>query len=240
MVADKSKWIIVLPMHYEIVMLLLWFCVLNLQKLGVPFSQMTFDWQNWRDQHPNLFKLIVVGKKLRTKIGFVLAVSILVESVWSHEVPLDPDRLSIKVGVALLLILVGLLFRIFSYGFLHKQEVLATTGIYSLCRHPLYFGSILATLGFCILINDPKSYVLAAIYFGGFYTLTIIWEEIRLDQRFGEAHRLYVLSTPALLPLGRFQPCSWSFRKALRKGGISLIVSTLLLLGLLSVMAETM
>ena len=54
----------------------------------------------------------------------------------------------------LVLVLVGLGIRSWAAGVIKKTKVLATTGPYRLCRHPLYLGSLLMMLGFCIIVSN--------------------------------------------------------------------------------------
>ena len=48
----------------------------------------------------------------------------------------------------------GEFFRTMSAGTIKKNEVLAINGLYSLNRHPLYFGSFLMSLGISIASNN--------------------------------------------------------------------------------------
>lgn len=155
---------------------------------------------------------------------------------WAQRHP----RIFTLIVAAKPLILAGVAFRLAAHGCIKKKEALACTGVYSLCRHPLYLGSMLITYGFCCLLNDPKNFVLATLYFGIFYTLTILWEEIRVSERFGEAHRRFAASTPLLLPVGRYRSGAFDCRRAIHNGGAALIAATLALLGMVEVMAETM
>lgn len=201
---------------------------------------MSVDWQAWRARHPHLFAMIVILKRCRTKVGFTIAALVLGESVYNHEIPLDLDEPNAWVWAELFLILVGTGLRIAAAGCLRKKEVLATSGVYSLCRHPLYLGSILITYGFCCLVNDPKAFVLATAYFALFYTLAIIWEEIRLMDRYGDAHREYACAVPLILPLGSFRPGLFSLRQALSNGSGGLIAVNAVLLVTIEIIAETM
>lgn len=57
--------------------------------------------------------------------------------------------------VASLMVLFGAFLRSWSAGVIHKVDKLATTGPYTLFRHPLYLGSLNIALGLLILINEP-------------------------------------------------------------------------------------
>lgn len=164
----------------------------------------------------------------------------LAEGVYRHEVPFDLDRPNVWVVIGLALILAGLAFRFAAYGCLKKKESLATSGVYSLCRHPLYLGSILLAYGFCFLLNDVENFVIATAYFATFYSITIAWEEVRVAERYGEVHQMYCQSTPLLLPLGKFRGGAFAWRQALRAGGLQLIAATIALLAAIEAMAKLM
>jgi protein-S-isoprenylcysteine O-methyltransferase Ste14 len=198
---------------------------------------------NWRElphRHPKLFRGLVALKRFRTKVGFVLAAYCLAEGLYKDEVPFDLDRPNMWAVVGLVLVFAGLIFRFAAYGCLKKKESLAKSGVYSLCRHPLYLGSILLTYGFCFLLDDFANYVIATAYFAIFYSIAIAWEEIRVAERYGDAHDAYRKSTPLLLPLGQFRRGTFEWRYALLSGGLQLIVITIALLSAVEAMAEFM
>ena len=191
---------------------------------------MRCDWRKLREERPGVFALIVLGKKLRTKVGLVLVIICVADGLILWEPPFDLVRLNAWLVLGGVLILAGVGLRIAALGCLQKKDTLATAGVYSLCRHPLYLGSMAVTYGFCFLLDDWVNYVVATLYFLVFYSLTIIWEEVRLAERFGEAHRQYAEQTPLLLPLGRFRAGEFGLALAMRNGGALLIGLTVLLL----------
>lgn len=190
------------------------------------------------ERHPRLFAVLVILKRFRTKVGFVLAVYCLAEGLYKDEVPFDLDRPNLWVVIGLGLVFAGFMLRFAALGCLNKKESLATLGVYSLCRHPLYFGSILLTYGFCFLLDDIENFVIATAYFATLYSIAISWEEVRVAERFGEAHRAYCQSTPLLLPLGRFRRGAFAWRHASQAGGLRLIVVTIAILSAVELMAE--
>jgi protein-S-isoprenylcysteine O-methyltransferase Ste14 len=173
-------------------------------------------------------------------VGLAVVAWCLVEGLLFDEVPSNLLRPNLCVVVGLLLIGIGVALRLAAYGNLHKKNVLATTGVYSLCRHPLYLGSILLTYGFCLVLDDAENYVLATAYFLVFYPLTIIWEEARLAERYGAAHEPYRRETPLLIPRGRFCAGNFGWARAWRAGGAALLGVTALLLTGVEVMAKIM
>src|SRR6185436_4703247 len=101
------------------------------------------DWNDFRVHRPRLMWLLILLKRFRTKIGLVLVVYCLAEGWMDDESPFDLVRPNLWVVAGILLIAAGLAFRLAAHGCIKKKETLATSGVYSLCRHPLYLGSML-------------------------------------------------------------------------------------------------
>ena len=198
------------------------------------------DWRKNLSLHPNLFRGLVAIKRSRTKIGMVLAAYCVTEGLWRDEAPFDLMHPNAYVMVGLVLVIAGVSLRVAAHGCLAKKEAMATQGVYSLCRHPLYLGSILLSYGFCFLLDDPENFVVATLYFAVFYTVTIIWEEIRLAEHYGEAHREYCRTTPLLLPLGGFRAGDFAWKRALGAGSLTLLGMTIILLSAVEAMAKLM
>jgi len=201
---------------------------------------MTFDWRRFRGVHPRLFAAAVMLKHARTKVALLLVALFLGKAVYTNEPPFDLDEINGWVVLGLFFVAVGVAIRFAALGSIRKHENLATTGVYSLCRHPLYLGSVLMGFGFCILLDDWDNFLIIVGYFLTFYPLNIVWEEIRLSETFGEQHAAYCAATPLLLPLGRLHGKPFRVRMAFQNGGIVLIATALALLGVVEVMAETM
>ncbi len=176
-------------------------------------------------------------KKERTKAAFLLAVWCLAEGIYFRERPFALAKPNLWVVIGLLLIAGGLTFRLTALGCLRKKKHLETQGVYSLCRHPLYLGSVLLAYGFCVLSADVENFVLATVYFIVFYPLTILWEEIRLAVRYGDAHHRYCAETPVLMPLGTFRAGEFTWQAASSRGGALLLSAVVMLLSMVQVMA---
>lgn len=173
---------------------------------------------------------MVALKRMRTKAGVVLSLLCLAWGVLSGMQPFDLREPNRWVTLGLILVGVGLTVRLAAYGSIRKKEELATKGVYSLCRHPLYLGSILMTYGFCTLLDNRNNFIVATAYFIIFYPLAIAWDEIRLGERYADAHREYALTTPVLLPVGRYRANKFHWALAAKNGGASLIAMTTILL----------
>jgi protein-S-isoprenylcysteine O-methyltransferase Ste14 len=198
---------------------------------------MDVKWETFPQRHARLLPAVVVLKTLRTKAGFVVFAACVANGLYHHHRPVAPDQLNAWALVGLALVVLGVGVRLAAHGCLHKKEQLSTTGIYSLCRHPLYLGSIVWTFGFCFLLNDWVNFVIGGAYFAIFYSVTIIWEEVRVRQRYGEAHDAYAREVPMLLPLGRFKHGLFAWSKAMRAGGALLIAQTAVMLVAIALVA---
>jgi protein-S-isoprenylcysteine O-methyltransferase Ste14 len=203
---------------------------------------MRIDWHEFVTRRPRLGKAIIVLKRIRTKAAIALVALSTIEAFWDHERPYDWDEQwrSVPVIVGLLLIAGGTAFRLWAYGHLQKKDHLARSGPYALCRHPLYLGSITLAYGFCFLLRDDKNFIAATAYFLVFYTIAIIWEEVRLGERYGDEHACYAAETPLLIPMGTYRSGAFSLALAMRNQGLVLVVLVVSALAGVELMAEYM
>jgi len=86
------------------------------------------------------------------------------------------------------------------FGEKREEPQVITTGVFSIVRHPIYFGSILLYLGFILLSLSLLS-VLVWILIIVFYYMISLYEEKLLTQRFGSAYEEYKKKVPMLLPI---------------------------------------
>lgn len=150
--------------------------------------------------------------RLRVAISLVSFVAIIVQDVILARPPVSgwsraPDWPGI-LGV--LGVIVGLLVRSWAAGVLPKGIDLATQGPYSLCRHPLYFGSFLMMVGFSLLMGHLHEF---AVVFGpvtAIYCLTIRAEERKMHATYGKRWSDYSASVPAFVP---WLPCTYRSKK---------------------------
>ncbi|MFB3882960.1 MAG: isoprenylcysteine carboxylmethyltransferase family protein [Armatimonadota bacterium] len=116
--------------------------------------------------------------------------------------------------LGLIPVALGLLLRIWASGFLEKGGELCTDGPYRYLRHPLYLGSLLAAVGFCIMVNVIWGWLIILPLFALIYALQVVDEERHLREAYGAAHEQYARRVPALLPLlgrvGAAQGRRWS------------------------------
>ncbi|HMO32980.1 MAG TPA: NnrU family protein [Lacibacter sp.] len=142
----------------------------------------------------------------------LFAGSTLLAALWVHrqtDSPLlyQPGTGHTVAAICLLAAGAGVLlaafrnFRLRSFAGLEREDysALVTGGIHRLIRHPLYTGTALLLLGWCL--QDPllKNFLLLALtllYIGVGSRL----EEHKLLQLYGEAYRQYRQQVPAFLP----------------------------------------
>jgi methanethiol S-methyltransferase len=87
------------------------------------------------------------------------------------------------------------------FGFQEYPRLFIYSGAYSLCRHPMYTGWLVACWG--ILVSKP--YVLTVFYnllLSAYIVFMALSEERRMVALFGERYRAYQKQTPFLLPYG--------------------------------------
>ena len=82
----------------------------------------------------------------------------------------------------------------------HKAEALTTTGLYSVCRHPLYLGNVLLWLGPALAVGRWWPVVTVALACWLYHERIIYAEEEFLRQAFGPRYLDWADRTPAMLP----------------------------------------
>jgi len=132
-------------------------------------------------------------------------------------------------------ILAGIFIRLVAAGTIKKNVSLTTDGIYQLCRHPLYLGSFLLSLGLSIVSCKPFVFLFLLIFFPLTYIPAILKEEEFLTERFGDDYRNYKKNVPAFIPrlrkISRYE-FSWQQIKKNREY-INWIIVSLLMVTLL-------
>jgi protein-S-isoprenylcysteine O-methyltransferase Ste14 len=95
---------------------------------------------------------------------------------------------------------IGLLVRCAAAGIVHKGEQLATSGIYSWARNPLYLGSTILAAGFVLASYSWVVAALVTLYIVIFYPSVIRKEERDLRTRFGAQFDAYSSRVSVFLP----------------------------------------
>ena len=119
-----------------------------------------------------------------------------------------PNAGTVSIGLALAVL--GQIFRIYAAGYIFKNKQLASTGPYSLVRHPLYLGNFIILIGFTIA--SANLYVAAGVvvFFLIWYPAAIAYEDSKLENIFGDDWRKWSKNIRAIIP-GRIR---WSALKA--------------------------
>lgn len=168
---------------------------------------------------PHLIREIRYHEFSRQAIGILL---IAVYSIWA-----SPRPGLFWYGAAIAVI--GILFRLWASGFVMKNKELATTGPYSLVRHPLYTGNIIMLVGYCLANGMVWPWVVGAFFLWFWYPPAISYEDKKLERIFGDPWREWSSRTPALIPRNLVPKSggdgtSWSFAKSLRQNWEPVIV----------------
>jgi protein-S-isoprenylcysteine O-methyltransferase Ste14 len=126
----------------------------------------------------------------RVRLGYFMAVLLLVLA--------RPTPKSILVGAVIGFL--GLLIRAVAAGYLHKQEMLTTTGPYAYTRNPLYFGSSFLAIGAAIAMRSWIGVALLLIYFALVYSFVMRREERELRVKHPTMFDAYAGSVPLFFP----------------------------------------
>jgi protein-S-isoprenylcysteine O-methyltransferase Ste14 len=82
----------------------------------------------------------------------------------------------------------------------YKKRELITEGPYSMVRHPLYVFSLIGAIGIGLASENILVLVALVTFYLLYYPLTIIVEEKKLMDKFGQAYLDYIKRTPRFLP----------------------------------------
>lgn len=144
---------------------------------------------------------------IRVGLSIAMVSFLLVEDILEGVRPHDIDSFQDLPGtVGLFLIIAGLGLRSWAAGVIRKARALATDGPYALMRHPLYVGSLLIAVGFCLIIDDEENlWAILAIALA-LYLPKIHDEERSFAEKFQDEWKEYVdrvgMFSPKQLPMG--------------------------------------
>ena len=152
------------------------------------------------------------------------AVGILLIAVFSYWAGPRPNSFWPGVIVAV----IGILFRLWASGFVMKNKELATTGPYSLVRHPLYTGNIIMLVGYCLASGEVWTWAAGGFFLWFWYPPAISYEDKKLHRIFGDSWLVWSSKTPALIPkslaVKSDAGTSWSFAKSMKQNWEPVIV----------------
>ncbi len=150
-----------------------------------------------------------------SRITRLVSILCAVALLWLPRIPLpllnerflSPGDASFLSGSAIAAS--GFLFSIWSRNYLGRnwsQEVtvkkdheLITSGPYTLVRHPIYAGLLLAFAGSAVALAEWRGMVAVALVFG------VLWHKLKLEEKwmraqFGEPYETYCRRVAALVP----------------------------------------
>jgi protein-S-isoprenylcysteine O-methyltransferase Ste14 len=100
----------------------------------------------------------------------------------------------------MVLVVLGAAIRIWAAGYIKKSEEIAFSGPFGMMRNPLYAGSFLVTLGYCIMSNRPLLSLIVMTAYCVLHAMAIMDEERYLTSVFGDQFRAYCKSVPRVFP----------------------------------------
>lgn len=109
-----------------------------------------------------------------------------------------PTAGTLLAGVVVSLFGEGL--RLWASGHLEKNRRLSTDGPYAWTRNPLYLGSLLVGLGFCLATGRPVLVIVLAVVFLLVYLPVMKREAARLEESFPGDYAAYAARVPLFVP----------------------------------------
>jgi protein-S-isoprenylcysteine O-methyltransferase Ste14 len=136
------------------------------------------------------------------KLRGVLMAPIVIYMLLHHDERWEESWLSWTAGVALFS--VGLTLRVVAQRYLRYrlrgERRLAVGGPYRIVRNPVYLANILLLVGLALAAELAYLAPLAAGWAGLVYYLAVLFEEKRLEHRYGDEYRAYRARVPRWLP----------------------------------------
>jgi hypothetical protein len=150
----------------------------------------------------------------RQGLGLIL----LLVCAW-FTLPAGENRIITGFVIATL----GQAWRIYAAGVIYKNKRLATTGAYSLVRHPLYFGNFLILAGFTLACANWIVVALVIFFLLFYYPAAVRYEDRKLQDLFGDEWQAWGAHTPAVFPTRlrwrANQEAEWNGRQSMIRNG---------------------
>jgi protein-S-isoprenylcysteine O-methyltransferase Ste14 len=165
----------------------------------------------------------------RGTLPILIAVPALAIKYWGA--PMECLCITSFNTIAYGLSILGLVIRFIAVGYSPKNtsgrntqgqlaDSLSSTGIYSICRHPLYIGNFFMWFGVAMLTANSWFLLSFFLAYWIYYERIMIAEETFLAGKFGEAYTNWANSTPAVIPSFKlWKPYSTTFnlRKSIKQ-----------------------
>ena len=127
--------------------------------------------------------------------------------------------------------LIGLIIRSITIGYTPKNtsgrntkkqvaDVVNTTAMYSIVRHPLYLGNFFMWLGLAMVTANVWFVLCFVLVFWIYYERIMYAEEFFLREKFGDAYLNWANNVPSFIPnfiKWESSPMSFSFRNILKR-----------------------
>lgn len=130
-----------------------------------------------------------MARRIRVPLSFAFAAIY----IWMAK----PSATSIAVGT--LVVIPGIVLRAVASGHIQKNEELTTSGPYAYTRNPLYLGSFIMAVGFCIAARSVWLAAATLLMFFIIYVPVMWGEEAYLRERFSQFEE-YARHVPRFLP----------------------------------------
>lgn len=144
-----------------------------------------------------------------TLLGGAVFVAGLAMAVWTFTVR-RPDQMILSTYATI----AKALRRAPGAGMAGRTEPLVVRGPQRYTRNPLYFGVVLAVLGWGVFAASPSLLVAALVFLVWFVLVLIPYEERELKALFGEEWVKYSDETPMLVPFTKRKKSSSSQGRA--------------------------
>ncbi len=154
--------------------------------------------------------------KNRLKLAMITIILVLLfDFVYLKKAPYSPFNLPYGL-LGFCIAMTGLLLRSWAAGIISKNKILTKTGPYSICRHPLYLGSLLMAVGFITILANAWLWLILVLFMFFVYLPKIKGEEVKINQLFPGQYDTYKKETGMLYPKSLsfskiFHP--WSFTR---------------------------
>src|SRR4030042_1316117 len=148
-------------------------------------------------------KLLFTIARQRVIVSRIFAVLVLLLAILTtHSFSQSSliDILSEALGLFLLTVCsIGRLWSLLYIGGYKKLELIIE-GPYSMVRHPLYVFSLIGAIGIGLASENILVFIAMVTFYLLYYPLTILAEEKKLTDKFGQAYLDYAKLTPRFLP----------------------------------------
>jgi protein-S-isoprenylcysteine O-methyltransferase Ste14 len=141
--------------------------------------------------------------KWRGALGVVLLTPAALVAIVANPLVMPHSWLAVAIdGVAWAAFAAGAGFRFWATIYIggRKNDQVVTDGPYSLCRHPLYLGSVLLVLSGALFLKSLLFALALALLATAYFMFTVPAEEEYLTARLGEPYRRYCQQVNRLWP----------------------------------------